>query len=100
MADLNIAEIPYPSGTMRFRYSRYLSADGSSWIRHGQFVSYHENGSVASEGLYEHGKEHGVWRDYHPNGQLAAEGEYANGTESGVWLYWSASGVPESPAKA
>ena len=51
-------------------------------------------------GLYEHGKEHGVWRDYHPNGQLAAEGEYANGTESGVWLYWSASGVPESPAKA
>lgn len=100
MADLQIAEIPYPSGTIRFRYSRYLAADGSTWIRHGLFRAYHENGSLASEGTYEHGKESGAWRDYHPNGQLAAAGAYASGVESGAWQYWSANGTPESSGGA
>lgn len=96
MADLNIAEIPYESGIVRFRYSRYLAADGTVWIRHGLFRAYHEDGALASEGSYEHGQEHGVWRDYHPNGQLAAEGEYLHGTEICIWRYWSETGVPES----
>lgn len=100
MADLHIAEIPYPSGVVRFRYSRYLSADGSTWVRHGLFSAYHEDGSMASEGTYEDGKEHGQWRDYHTNGQLAAEGSYANGVETGIWHYWSADGSPEQSGAA
>ncbi len=100
MADLQIAEIPYPSGTIRFRYSRYLATDGSTWIRHGLFRAYHENGLLASEGNYEHGKESGAWRDYHPNGQIAAAGAYANGVESGPWQYWSANGTLESSGDA
>ncbi|XAH21484.1 hypothetical protein AAFF27_15815 [Xylophilus sp. GW821-FHT01B05] len=100
MSDLHIAEIPYPSGAIRFRYSRYLAADGSTWIRHGLFRAYHESGLLASEGNYEHGKEHGAWRDYHPNGQVAAEGAYANGVESGAWQYWSANGAPDSSGAA
>lgn len=99
MADLQIAEIPYPSGAIRFRYARYLLEDGSAWVRHGQFLAYHENGSLASEGCYEHGQEHGQWRDYHSNGQIAAEGVYANGAESGVWHYWSADGTLESSGR-
>ncbi|WP_407071275.1 toxin-antitoxin system YwqK family antitoxin [Xanthomonas arboricola] len=95
MADLNIAEIPYESGVVRFRYSRCLSADGSRWVRHGLFCAYHEDGSLASEGIYEQGQEHGFWRDYHPNGQLAADGQYTHGTETGIWRYWSEAGVPE-----
>ena len=95
MADLNIAEIPYASGTIRFRYARYMSEDGSKWIRHGLFRQYHENGTVISEGTYEHGTEHGLWRDYYPNGQLAAEGQYEQGSETGVWRYWKEDGSPE-----
>ena len=95
MADLELAEIPYPSGVVRFRYARYLAADGTHWVRHGLFRAYHEDGSLASEGTYEHGREHGLWRDYHPNGQKAAEGHYSHGEEVGTWSYWSPSGEPE-----
>ncbi len=100
MVDLQIAEIPHPSGAIRFRYSRYLAADGSAWVRHGMFRAYNEDGTLASEGNYEHGQEHGPWRDYHPNGQLASEGSYANGIEVGAWHYWSADGSRESTGAA
>lgn len=70
MADLNIAEIPYENGKIHFRYSRYLSNDGTRWIRHGRFTAYHLNGSLASEGEYNNGVEHGLWRDYHDNANL------------------------------
>lgn len=92
MADLNIAEIPFPSGAVQFRYSRYLLEDESKWIRHGLFEAYHENGALASSGNYEHGNEHGIWRDYHANGQPAAEGHYENGKEVGIWNYWNPDG--------
>jgi antitoxin component YwqK of YwqJK toxin-antitoxin module len=100
MTDLQIAEILYPSGIVRLRYSRYLSADGSAWVRHGLFRAYHEDGTLASEGNYEHGQEHGRWRDYHSNGRLAAEGSYANGAEVGQWRYWAADGSSEPSGAA
>jgi len=92
MPDLNIAEIPYESGSIRFRYSRYMAPDGTRWIRHGLFRAYHENGALASEGTYEDGAEHGPWRDFHPNGQLAAEGRYERGEEAGTWRHWDENG--------
>jgi hypothetical protein len=88
-ADLNIAEIPYGSGAIRFRYARVMSPDKTRWIRHGLFVEYHENGTVVSEGQYVDGKEDGLWRDFHPNGQPASEGRYREGQEVGVWRFWS-----------
>ena len=94
-ADLNIAEIPYESGEVRFRYARYLAADGTRWIRHGLFRAYHRNGTLASEGNYVDGAEEGLWRDYHENGQLAAEGHYKKGEEVGTWRYWNDKGEPE-----
>jgi antitoxin component YwqK of YwqJK toxin-antitoxin module len=93
MPDLQIAEIPYPSGEVHFRYARYLSEDGTKWIRHGRFTAFHENAALASEGTYEHGQEHGLWRDYHPNGQLASEGFYESGSEVGVWRFWNPDGT-------
>ncbi|HEX2778338.1 MAG TPA: hypothetical protein VHM30_02495 [Gemmatimonadaceae bacterium] len=92
MPDLNIAEIPYESGAIRYRYSRYMAPDGARWIRHGLFRAYHENGALASEGNYEDGVEHGPWRDYHPNGRLAAEGQYDHGQEAGAWRHWDEEG--------
>ena len=94
-ADLNIAEILYASGSVQFRYARYLADDGSKWIRHGLFEAYHEDGGLASSGNYTHDLEHGLWRDFHENGQLAAEGHYENGKEVGTWNFWNADGQKE-----
>lgn len=92
MDGLNIAEIPFEDGKIRYRYSRFLSEDGSRWIRHGPFVAYHPNGAIASEGNYVQGVESGSWRDYHDNGRVAAEGMYTDGVETGVWRYWNSDG--------
>jgi antitoxin component YwqK of YwqJK toxin-antitoxin module len=94
--ELNIAEIPYETGEIRFRYSRYMATDGTKWIRHGLFRAYHKNGALASEGNYADGVEQGRWRDYHENGKLAAEGQYENGQEVGEWKYWNADGSVSS----
>jgi hypothetical protein len=95
-SDLNIAEIPYESGAIRFRYARVMAPDRTRWIRHGLFVEYHENGTVVSEGQYVDGKEDGLWRDFRPDGRRAAEGCYREGKEVGVWRFWNPDGTEES----
>lgn len=96
---LHIAEIPYDSGELQFRYARYLSDDGSRWIRHGLFCAYWQDGTPRSEGHYEHGLETGMWSDYHENGQLAAHGEYVGGKQSGFWRFWDTAGREEQRAE-
>ncbi|WP_028103994.1 toxin-antitoxin system YwqK family antitoxin [Pseudoduganella violaceinigra] len=91
--DLNIAEIFHESGELQYRYSRYLSNDGSKWVRHGLFTAFHRNGELASEGTYIDGLEDGNWRDFHENGLVAAEGSYVKGVETGTWRYWNADGA-------
>lgn len=93
-AEFNIAEIPYDTGEIRFRYARVMAPDGIGWIRHGLFCEYARNGQVISEGTYKDGKEDGLWRDFYDNGRVAAEGEYANGQEVGEWRYWDREGNP------
>ena len=92
---LDLAEIAYEDGGTHFRYSRYLAADRTRWIRHGLYRSYHRNGQVATEGEYQDGAETGVWRDFHENGVVAAQGEYSDGKEHGMWLFWSPAGQLE-----
>jgi antitoxin component YwqK of YwqJK toxin-antitoxin module len=92
---LHIVEIPFPSGSIKCRYAFVLSPDGSKRIRHGRYVEYHPDGTVASEGNYAHDLEEGEWRDYHPNGQLAAVGTYVSGKEEGAWRFWDERGRPE-----
>ncbi len=98
-ADLNLAEIPYESGVLRFRYTRFMAPDGTRWIRHGLFVAYRENGVVSSEGSYNEGKEHGLWCDFHENGQQASEGSYHQGEEVGIWRFWGLDGREQPPTK-
>lgn len=93
--DLNIAEIPYESGAIKFRYSRVMAPDKTRWIRHGLFVAYFEDGVVASEGRYVGGAEDGLWSDFHANGQRASEGIYRAGHEVGIWRFWRPDGTEE-----
>jgi antitoxin component YwqK of YwqJK toxin-antitoxin module len=92
MTDLNIAEIPFEGGAIRYRYARKLSDDGRRWIREGLFQAFHENGRLASEGSYHEGREDGPWQDFHDNGQLAAQGSFSAGVETGQWSYWDRAG--------
>jgi antitoxin component YwqK of YwqJK toxin-antitoxin module len=100
MTELSLAEISYPDGIIRFRYTRYLSPDGTQWIRHGLFRAYWPDGSLASAGTYADGTEHGLWIDVHPNGRLAARGRYEHGVEVGEWEFWKADGSPEAGCDA
>ncbi|WP_312183399.1 toxin-antitoxin system YwqK family antitoxin [Massilia timonae] len=95
--DLNIAEISYETGEVRFRYARYLSPDGARWIRHGLFTEFHRNGQLASQGTYEDGFEEGSWQDFYESGQIAAEGTYYRGAEVGILRYWNQDGIEEIP---
>ena len=92
---LYIAEIPYETGELHFRYSRKMSEDGTKWIREGYFASYYQNGNISSEGIYEDGFEEGDWKDYHENGVLAAEGRYLKGKEIGKWRFYNDKGELE-----
>ena len=96
MNELNIAEIPYETGEIHYRYSRYLAPDRSRWIRHGLFRAYYKNGQLASEGTYRDGLEDGPWCDYHENGQIAAKGSYQNGQEGADWTFWNSDGTPSA----
>lgn len=89
---LYMAEIPYETGELHFRYSRKMSPDGTKWIRDGLYQKFYKNGNVASEGSYREGLEEGAWKDYHENGNLAAEGYYSNGKETGIWRYYDEDG--------
>ncbi|MDR2898960.1 MAG: hypothetical protein LBU94_01450 [Clostridiales bacterium] len=89
---LHIAEIPYETGEIKFRYSRKMSPDGTKWIRDGLFTHYHQNGNYGSTGFYVDGLEEGHWEDYYENGVLAAEGEYSKGKEVGKWRFYGSDG--------
>lgn len=89
---LYIAEIPYETGELKYRYSRKLSPDKTKWIREGAFTMYCRNGNIGSEGYYVDGLEDGYWKDYHENGNLAAEGYYSKGKEVGTWRYYDEQG--------
>ena len=90
---LEIAEVPYESGELHFRYSRYLRDDRTKWIKHGLFRAYHKNGQLASEGEYQDGAEVGMWRDFHENGQLAAEGKIVMVEKMGAGVFGTVVGI-------
>jgi antitoxin component YwqK of YwqJK toxin-antitoxin module len=94
--NLYIAEIPYDTGELRYRYARHLSSDGSQWIRHGLFTEFHQNGQMASQGTYANDLEEGSWQDFYENGQIAAQGLYRSGIEIGTWQYWNPEGIQEA----
>ncbi len=93
--DLQIAEIPWPSGAIQYRYARYLSECGTKWVRHGLFESYYESGRISAAGQYQDGHETGLWKTFHANGQLASIGSYQKGVEVGKWQFFSENGTEE-----
>ncbi len=96
---LETVEVLFPAGAVRYRLTRYLSADGTKSVRHGQFTAYHEDGTLAGDGAYRDGLEVGLWRDFYENGQRAAEGYYDRGEEQGHWRFWLRDGTEQEPVE-
>jgi antitoxin component YwqK of YwqJK toxin-antitoxin module len=58
----------YPGGAVRAE--GYLQRVGIGvYRRHGHWVTFHENGQKASEGLYEKGEKTGQWRYWDEDGR-------------------------------
>jgi hypothetical protein len=90
-----VVELRELSGIVTARYSRYLNAEGTAWVRHGVWQSFSPAGQVTSQGSYAHGLENGLWEDYFENGQVAARGAYDNGRELPGWNFWYEDGTPQ-----
>lgn len=88
------AETKSQDGGLKFQFTRYADAQGR-WVRHGDFRAYYTDGTLASEGHYQDGREHGPWKDFHDNGKLAAQGSYKDGRQHGTWSYHGLDGKLE-----
>ena len=57
-------------------------------VRHGRFVTWHEDGTKASEGYYKDGKPHGKLTLWYPDGHKRNETFYKEGFEHGKVTMW------------
>lgn len=64
-------------------------------VKHGAFVTYHNNGNLSQEGNYEYDKKSGLWREYNPSGLLYREIFYKNGKIHGQNNLYTSAGKPE-----
>lgn len=55
--------------------------DGT-YVNHGKFIHWNENGKVALEGDMKDGKKDGVWIQYDDEGKKILEKTYINGVET------------------
>lgn len=61
-------------------------------LRHGEWKSWYEDGSLWSVGSFVNGLRHGKGIVYHPNGKKFIEGAYIHGERSGKWMWWDEDG--------
>lgn len=60
---------------------------------HGEFVTYHENGQIATKGTYKNGQLHGTYESWYRTGEMAASGAYDQGQQNGQWIWRHANGM-------
>jgi hypothetical protein len=121
MADARIdGELACPEGTRLYRSDRamHCAFAEARWGkgRHGPSLTFHPDGSLASQGEYRDGKAIGAIRDFdeqgrlvtywevdgddrhglsarfHPNGERASEGRFVHGKPDGVHKLWNEKG--------
>ena len=66
-----IVEDYFPSGDIKSQY--YVDENG---IKNGWSKQWYQNGSLAIEMYYEHGKQHGSYTMYYGNGNICIQGSY------------------------
>ncbi len=70
-------------------YLEFRIKDGK---RHGECMSFFQNGSRQSLNTYKDGMLNGDYRVWHENGELQIEGQYENNKEVGEWVFYDKDG--------
>ncbi|MBT07133.1 MAG: hypothetical protein CMM32_09530 [Rhodospirillaceae bacterium] len=77
------------SGTVKKAGQRWAFLNGKA---EGPYVSFHDNGQLASMGSYLNGERNGEWLTYHVSGQLMIKETLQNGERHGAWEYYFING--------
>ena len=72
--------------------------DTSCKVAEGNFLYYHPNKSLQSQGSYKNGKKEGLWLDYYPNGMMEDSVIYTMGNPTGTAYQWHSNGYPRDSA--
>lgn len=65
---------------------------------HGEFVTYYDNGQMATKGNYLQGQLHGSYESWFRTGELSASGAYDHGQQEGDWVWRHANGMKRAVA--
>jgi antitoxin component YwqK of YwqJK toxin-antitoxin module len=61
--------------------------------KHGQWISWYQNGQRKLQGQYEHDVPVGQFTWWHVNGQKSLQAHYRDGEQHGTWTWWHANGL-------
>lgn len=89
-------QVAQPDNWVTTTLASYSSA-GEKTLQ-GEFITYHENGQIASKGNYENGQLHGSFESWYRNGELSASGGYDHGQQHGPWTWRHANGMKRAVA--
>lgn len=89
--DVQVVEEYWPDGKLRLRKEVLRRAD-STFINHGTYTRWHDNGNREYEATYVRGELHGVETAWHKNGQKWTEEDYDHGVRHGTRRTWDQSG--------
>ncbi len=81
--------------TVSVEYEAYRTL-GGSYIRHGYYKTFYQDGSGETVGRYYEDKKDGSWTRYFLNGIKSFDGSYKNGLEEGTHTYWWSNGTKAS----
>ncbi|RJO66737.1 MAG: hypothetical protein C4523_11630 [Myxococcales bacterium] len=59
----------------------------------GHWISWHETGNKRMEGTREESEQKGLWTFYYENGQIEKEGNIIREKFDGIWTYWHKNGA-------
>lgn len=65
-------------------------------MRHGEYESYWDDGSIYRQGEYQYGKRHGIWVESEAGGGKSYSGEYINDKREGLWTQLDSNGIKEA----
>ncbi len=81
----------WPDGSPRAEYE--VVEERGNALRTGKFREWHENGTLAAEGVYSRGLRAGAWETWHANGTKESRGRYASDKRTGKWSFWREDGL-------
>jgi hypothetical protein len=83
----------YPNGIVKFTgFFRFGK-------RHGQWMSFFQNGIKWSEMHYDNGRRDGPNQVYYPTGKLLYSGMYKNDMQDSIWDYYDSTGALQQKIK-